>query len=268
MCLLTFLPANTLPDIDALYNGAYWNNDGHGFAIVNGREIIVRHGMDPVAVLREFETVRAEYSTGPALFHSRWGTHGTVGLDNCHPFMVGGDTRTVLAHNGVLTAREVQPGKKDPRCDTRIAAEDYLPREPFGPLTRHKSRKRLGQWLTRANKFVILTVDPRYRANAYVVNEQSGIWSDGIWYSNDAFSDRPYFGTATATATAGLTVMADDHVCATCLSSANIDPAAGMCRVCGTCADCDEPEGFCVCYNARGTVWTKDDQLIAEKLFD
>ncbi|MGW5105951.1 hypothetical protein [Nocardia sp. NPDC004123] len=36
------------------------------------------------------------------MFHSRFATHGFITNQNCHPFAIGGDERTVMAHNGVL----------------------------------------------------------------------------------------------------------------------------------------------------------------------
>src|SRR5919197_328019 len=127
---------------------------------------------------------RHAHPHGPALFHSRFGTHGKRTIDNCHPFPIGGDNRTVMAHNGILPA-VVQPAKGDPRCDTRIAAEDFLPL--LGPLRARRTRLRLQQWMTPRNKIVILTVDQRFKDRAYILNEEAGIWDGGIWYSNDGY---------------------------------------------------------------------------------
>ncbi|MFE7803032.1 hypothetical protein [Nocardia sp. NPDC057440] len=64
-------------------------------------------------------------------------------MENCHPFVVGGDPRTVLAHNGILA----HPSSGDPRSDRRIAAEDLLPRRPFGSLDSWAGHERLERWL-------------------------------------------------------------------------------------------------------------------------
>src|SRR5690242_2645612 len=100
MCLLTYLPPDVMPDTCALLDGAEFNRDGHGFAIVTRTRIIIQRGMDAGRIVDAFARVRALYRDGPALFHSRLGTHGTLSRVNCHPFRVGGDTRTILAHNG------------------------------------------------------------------------------------------------------------------------------------------------------------------------
>jgi glutamine amidotransferase len=241
MCLLTYYPGGVLPNLDALANGAKHNTDGYGYAIVTGGRITVRHGLDDQRMIGNFGRDRALDPDGPALFHSRYGTHGTNCLANCHPFRLGRDRRTVLAHNGILDA-SVRPGKGDKRCDTRIAAEDFLPGEPFGPLYTRRGRAALARWLTPGNKIVILTVDPGYRANAYVINEKSGEWHRGAWYSNDDYRE-PWCRSG----------WEDDFgaTCPTCLEIDSVDPVSQLCRVCGTCRECAEPDGYCVCYTPR-----------------
>jgi len=239
MCLLTFFPGGVLPDVTALANGTYANEDGHGFAIVTGRRIIVRHGMNADTMIASFDRMRRRYPHGPALFHSRFGTHGTIGRANCHPFRLGDGSRTVLAHNGILP-KSVQPRTGDTRSDTRIAADDFLSHDPFGPLCTRAARKRLTRWLGHANKIVILTVDPRYRSNAYIVNERRGIWDHGIWYSNDGYRE-PTFGW-------DVRGLAGTYRCPACHVSGVLDLETGFCTACGICVDCGEPAEYCFCY--------------------
>jgi hypothetical protein len=273
MCLLTFLPAGVQPDVQALANGAEANNDGHGFAIVAGPrldELIVHRGMDPQAVIEAFTAARAAHPDGPALFHSRFATHGKTNVDNCHPFAVGGDSRTVLAHNGVLPAI-VQPGKRDRRSDTRIAAEDFIP--AFGSLRARRTRLKLARWMTPENKMVILTVDRRFKQRAYILNEDAGLWDGGIWYSNTGY--RPYIspGRYTSWLNDPYYDRYDDRYydpydscradedgshgqrrdwravldrCGNC--EAVIDVRDAECPWCGWCLDCGELPDLCFCY--------------------
>ncbi|WP_051385928.1 hypothetical protein [Actinokineospora inagensis] len=249
MCLLTFFPEGVQPDVAALARGAQANEDGHGYAIVTAdRHLIVRHGMNPDALIGEFQSDRAQHPGGPALFHSRLSTGGTRGTRNCHPFPLGNDPRTVLAHNGVLPS-ELWPRGRDGRCDTRIAAEDFLPRQPFGSLTTRQGRTAFQRWLGASNKVVILTVNPRYRRSAYILGEDSGTWDGGIWYSNGSYqaepdSDHPFLL---------------DGQCTGCLELDTVDFVTGFCRVCGTCMDCEELDGHCVCYLPVGWATSSDD---------
>ncbi|MCE0539869.1 hypothetical protein LWF15_30675 [Kineosporia rhizophila] len=256
MCLLSYLPPRTQPDMQALYNGTFWNRDGHGYAIVAGERILVHRGMGAEVVLEGFERDRAEHPDGPALFHSRLATDGDVHLANCHPFPVGQDPRTVIAHNGMLP-NDVVPARDDIRSDTRICAENFIPRR-LGSLHTARSRRRLSTWMGRLNKIVILTVDPRYAARAYILNEEAGIWHRGTWYSNDTFEPSPLLEVAwhdldTTSAQNrlgsngfggehdgldGRYAIAGDRVreCGVCLSAVPADERG--CSACGDCLIC------------------------------
>jgi hypothetical protein len=266
MCLLTFLPAGVMPDTEALRIGAEVNNDGHGFAIVGGPrldELIVHRGMNPQAVIDTFTAARSAHPAGPALFHSRFATHGKTNLDNCHPFAVGGDSRTVLAHNGVLPA-VVQPRKRDRRSDTRIAAEDFIP--AFGSLRARRTRLKLARWMSLDNKMVILTVDRRFRERAYILNEDAGIWDGGIWYSNAGYrpsvSPGRYVGCFEDRHDDWYLTNGEDTYgecrdwravldrCGNC--DAIIDITEGECPWCGWCLDCGELPDLCFCYAPAG----------------
>jgi len=258
MCLLTFLPADVMPDTRALLNGAIVNDDGHGFAVVADDRLITRRGMHAEAMVEAFAVARHAHPHGPALFHSRLSTHGKRTIDNCHPFPVGGDERTVIAHNGILPPI-VQPGKGDPRSDTRIAAEDFIP--AFGSLRSRRVRLRLQQWMTRHNKMVILTVDRRFRQRAYILNEKAGIWDGGIWYSNDGYLPPRYgrwelldqFGSDWASGHWGPFDSddgRDEYVFGRCgFCRAMLDTTDSECRFCGWCLDCGEMPEDCQCYS-------------------
>jgi hypothetical protein len=179
MCILTFVKPGISPDLDALCNGALANPHGHGYAIVTDDAIAIGRGMNTAAAISEFAQVRARFPDGAALFHSRLATHGPRTVENCHPFLVGGDERTVLAHNGILPDN-VHPASGDQRSDTRIAAEDFLPTRPFGSLDSWAGRERLERWLG-SDKMVLLTVDPTYKHSAYLFNEPYGHWDGGIY---------------------------------------------------------------------------------------
>lgn len=184
MCLLTYFSPGVLPDTSALCQGSIINNDGHGFAIVHDGQIVVDRGFNAEEMIDRFAEVRAQYPAGPAMFHSRFGTHGSRTLANIHPFTVDNDRRTVVAHNGVLPG-SVQPRGKDTRSDTAILAASMGGR--FGALRLPRVRAAVEKWMGHYNKLVILTVNPRYRGSAFILNEAAGTWVDGIWYSNDGY---------------------------------------------------------------------------------
>jgi glutamine amidotransferase len=186
MCLLTYIPAGKKPDMEALREGTVHNRDGHGWAIATPSIIYRGRGLDRNWVLDEFEEMRDYYPEYPALFHSRMATHGNIKKDNCHPFYLGNDGRTVIGHNGILDS---QPKKGDWRSDTRVAAEDLFPK---WKLWSRAGRRKLYRWGGTFNKFVILTNNPRYGGGprGIIINSQAGEWHNGIWYSNSSY--KPY----------------------------------------------------------------------------
>jgi hypothetical protein len=269
MCLLSYFPAGVMPDADALHNGAIFNDDGHGYAIVDpiGNRIIVDRGMVARDMIKSFVETRRRFPDGPALFHSRLATDGWVNLLNTHPFPVGGDPRTVLAHNGIMPLR---PAKHDPRSDTRIVAEEFIPKA-FGTLRRRRARLAFERWIQPWNKVVILTVDHRFRDHAFILNEEGGIWDDGAWYSNDmyqgwspskyryAWDDGDLAVTSaraleSRAAVLGPTDALFDQArrgkpaqrCWNCQNPA--DYTLGECPTCGMCFDCGEKPDRCLCY--------------------
>lgn len=251
--MLTYFPPNTQPDEQALENGTWHNRDGHGYAIVvpgKKPKLIVRHSLKSDLIDR-FMDDRAKYPHGPALFHSRFGTSGSADKFNCHPFYMGGDKRTVVAHNGVLP-QYMQPDKKDRRCDTRKAAEIRFA-TAYGHLSSLAARDRLGEAIGKHNKLVILTTNPDYKADAFIINESSGVWEQGIWYSN-----YDYVGYVPVKPGAykwddddddwaiSASLVPDD--CQLCDSKASIDDESQVCTMCGTCMDCYQDAKDCICY--------------------
>lgn len=277
MCILTFFKPGIMPIDDHLWNGAYQNPDGHGWAIVAGDKILTGHAMDPDAAIESFVKARTAHPESYALFHSRWATHGTVGETNCHPFKVGRDPRTVLAHNGVLDSA-FQPVKGDERSDTAILADWFPHMHAINRLDSRRARRRFRHMLGSYNKIAILTVDPQYRKNGYLINEEAGQYHEGIWYSNGYW--RPYTPPSVKTYNysipwSGGTVkrlgeetnvigssdslwddeawdqyLADarkqiaasqaalDGDCYSCDRVGTVNPTMQICRVCLTCADC------------------------------
>ncbi len=260
MCILSFLPAHAELDTDALWNGGISNPDGHGWAIAdtrNGRMLIGK-SLKLSEAIGSFQAARKATPGMPALFHSRWATHGSVTTANVHPFYVGGSELTVVGHNGILPAA-AHPAKGDDRSDTRVFADEILPTR-YRRLDKPRAFQALSQW-AGWNKLVILTVDPRYRRNAYVVNETAGQWDgvSGIWHSNSDYLGLPkWLDTGSYTFSrrdpdTGAYVLgtregskSPDNECYIC--ELGTVGASGICSECGTSADCLEHRSHCECY--------------------
>lgn len=265
MCLLTYFPPSVQPDTDALFNGTVTNDDGHGFAIVNGDRIIVRRSLDSVKLIDKFKELRAALPDGPALFHSRFGTAGSISKKNCHPYWIGGEQHSVVGHNGVLSSL-FQPRGDDRRSDTKVMAEDFLPFNPFGSLTNPAAQDQLGEFIGGYNKLVFLSVHPTFSdQQAIIINEDRGIWDDGVWYSNSDYRgwrgmhSTPAY-TYPYTSTGDYTVFGGRKAttCKECFSLGSVDPEYGYCGFCGWCKDCEQASGSCLCYQRHNQGWYLD----------
>jgi glutamine amidotransferase len=184
--MLCVIPPQVLPSREKLENSALNNPDGFGFAIAIPSEgrLIVEHTMSADDSINSFLALRAKYPEGYAIWHARYATHGSTTLDNCHPFYVGTDGLTVLAHNGVLPTEE---GKGELRSDTRIFAEDIL--ASIGGVTALDNPQiyNMLEDFSTGSKIAVLTVDPRAKYDLYLLHENKGdVDETGVWWSNSS----------------------------------------------------------------------------------
>lgn len=305
MCLLTYYPEGSQVDTSAISVGASCNDDGHGFAIVvppnpsnlifdsksktskfNDAWLLVDHDLDSYRLIEKFERMRQIFPDGPAIFHSRFATSGLRDVSNCHPFYVRGDgNQTVLAHNGILFTP-----KTTSRSDTKILAEDIFPFYQNRSAQKDKKTGKLEEvnWnlddkagfqrfekhLTKSNKIAVLTVHPRYKRYAYLLNEEEGIWEGDIWYSNYGYapylkrydvggyvSSGYYSSNSNASTNYSIgrhnnnAIMNDDDdpnttwgTCNICFAANSVNPVMFICTVCFSCNECSQAQDDCDCY--------------------
>ena len=269
MCILSYLPPDAEVDLEGLMNGGFSNPDGHGWAIASRDGIVMRRTLNLDEALSTFAEARVRHA-GPALFHSRWATHGTVNVGNVHPFLVGGSHKTVVAHNGILPV-EAHPLGDDDRSDTRKFADEILPRR-FRRLDKLSVTKALSKWCGAGNKLAILTVDPRYQSSAYLINQNCGEWDElsGVWHSNADYR-LPYGRwtpiSQTSTPAAPGSVVKSAAESAAVFGGNEMGVLDNTCRLCGigwysrngycdyckSCEDCNEWAKDCQCWSPNAS---------------
>ena len=267
MCMITYLPAGVMPDLDAIENGATYNRDGHGWAVAAETGVILQaHYMDIDVALVTFEATRRAFPDAPALFHSRFATHGSTSLANVHPFNVG--RWAVVAHNGILPTK-FQPRGKDDRSDTAILADEFLSNwASISGVWSRRGKRRVGRIIGSGNKLCILSASPYLeRPKGILVNAHMGEWSDGAWYSNKDYrarynrhddwwtADEGWWSTpkgSTSIVEIGRKATAEDvytdRTCILCGTKGQIDIVSNVCLACDSCLDCLEPMRACQCH--------------------
>lgn len=284
MCMLCVLPPGVTPSRDKLENSALNNPHGFGFAIAVPSEnrIIVEKSMDADESINRFLAQRAIYQDGYAMWHARFATHGSRTLENCHPFAVGHDDRTYLGHNGILP---IEIPDKDDRSDTKVFAEELLPR--LGGVTALDDDFiwNMLQEYTSGSKVCIITIDPAAKHPMYLLNAESGKEDEsGVWWSNDTCNLGYSYTKSNVTgryagwygnyddeyAWAGYNKLAKDTIkqdkpdnelevqeCFNCnawVSELDLWESLGTCTWCGSCFDCENVAELCQCGYPNGRV--------------
>jgi predicted glutamine amidotransferase len=133
MCAIIETPAGVIMEAEKLEAACDTNDDGYGVMYVDpetgilvAEQFLFATGAEQAKHLIE---KMAQLENVHAVFHVRYGTHGTRSLENTHPFKVvskeecGRDIW--LMHNGVINITSDDPADKD-KSDTRIFAEYIL----------------------------------------------------------------------------------------------------------------------------------------------
>jgi hypothetical protein len=268
MCMLCVIPPNVIPSRQKLENSALNNPHGFGFAIVIPSEnrIHVERTMNADTSINRFLEMRGKYPEGYAMWHARYATHGSMNVENCHPFQVGvGNNLTYLAHNGILPI--IEP-KGDDRSDTRIFAEDLLP--AIGGVTAldNPQVSNLIEDFTGGSKVCILTIDPRAEYQCYLYHAEKGKKDEsGVWWSNDSCYLDTYtrgswksvnpldFGLSESSPkTTGLD-FAVCTVCETYTDTNMLEWDESFCVTCGSCYECESYITTCMCYQGSEKTW-------------
>jgi hypothetical protein len=268
MCMLCVIPPNVIPSRQKLENSALNNPHGFGFAIVIPSEnrIHVERTMNADTSINRFLDMRGKYPEGYAMWHARYATHGSMTVENCHPFQVGvGNSLTYLAHNGILPI--IEP-KGDDRSDTRIFAEDLLP--AIGGVTAldNPQVSNLIEDFTGGSKVCILTIDPRAEYQCYLYHAEKGKKDEsGVWWSNDTCYLDNYtrgswksinpldFGLSESSSKTGGLDYAVCTVCETYTDTNMLEWDESFCVTCGSCYECESYITNCMCYQGSEKTW-------------
>ena len=256
MCLLVVCNPNSTPSKDHLTTASCSNPHGFGFAIETPTGIITERSMSAKKSINRFLELREQYPDGYAMWHARYATHGVKNEANCHPFKVG-DTKydTYLAHNGVL---DILIPSNDKRSDTRIMAEELLPRlGGVSALDDEYLYDMVSSWAS-GSKVAVMTNDPSAKYRLYIINESAGTWDDqGIWWSNQshkpvASTSKLYSYDYTQPSVYDIVAVDEDrdiYQCPNCEALIDLYENDLWCTMCDSCLDCKSSIVECLCWS-------------------
>ncbi len=178
MCIIAVVPKEKRLVDEVLHNCWTLNSQGAGFAYAKDGKI---HVVKELASRNKFEYLYKKHQElapeSTFVLHWRVRTHGTVSLENVHPFWVNKDL--VMFHNGTITN---MPDDKQ-RSDSNLFNRLVLQRLPAG-WKHSKAILHLLQDRINGSRMAFLSST----GHVIVLNKQA--WNestDGIMFSNDGW---------------------------------------------------------------------------------
>lgn len=176
MCIAIVATKGSIVDDKKLESCHYINDDGGGMAYLDkeGKVVIDKGYMDIAAFKARYKWLIKEGAAerGPMLLHFRIGTSGANNSANTHPFKVKGGA---MIHNGVFWSSGFNN-----MSDTRVLAGMLHNRLTKDAVTKYKLKL---EEVAGYNKVAFL-----YEGGDYIIlNEDSGHWDGGVWYSNTSY---------------------------------------------------------------------------------
>jgi len=174
MCLIITKTANGRVDWQAADRSARYNSDGYGvgYATKQGKATSFL-SMSWLDVKKK--AIQLANQNQPFVLHMRMATHGAVTKTNCHPIQLPSHNM-VMAHNGIISTLDVPTGMSDSRVLASFIDEVY----PNGFLTDDTYRAEVTE-LCKGFPSKLSFIDGN--GNLFFINEDSGAWKDGVWYS-------------------------------------------------------------------------------------
>lgn len=175
MCLIIVHPAgHTLSRAE--FADIYERNaDGFGIMTAHAGTL---HTYRTVGTLEDARALYDRHAAGRAsVLHWRYATHGTVTLDNAHPFTLTRDVAFV--HNGMLSVGTPDAESSDTAHMARLVLAPIARDNPASLFT-DEMRAVLSPLVGKGNKLVVMD-----RTGAVsIFNRAQGVDHRGRWYSN------------------------------------------------------------------------------------
>ena len=194
MCVAILIPAKSRTlTVSELENGWETNSDGGGLAWADpDGKLQMFHSMDRDEFIKRYFEVHEEHNESSALIvHMRIATSGLIDVTTTHPFRVTmSEGELVFAHNGIINQCNPPKFDKTGRSDTMIFRDTVLSTLSDTWLDNKDTVFMVEEYIGWS-KLVFLNTSPSLEFEWYIVNEEMGDWTGGIWFSNGSCATKP-----------------------------------------------------------------------------
>jgi len=182
---------------DHLMNGWNANSDGVGVAWTKGdgfvsfKKFLEYSDFKKFCKTAEFTGKEKDYAM---MYHFRWATHGSVKLQNVHPFVLSssphdilkteGKARSVVGHNGIIS--NVWADLHTDFSDTMVFVRDILASKAIRENMEDDAVQELLENFIYWSKIAILDGTAKFTfINRHCgIKEKTGIWYSNSWYKS------------------------------------------------------------------------------------
>lgn len=181
MCIAIYKPAGIVIDKATLEQCSRANPDGAGFMYDHSKRLHVHKGFFN---FHDFWEAYEPYQEEQCVIHFRIRTHGTIGIDNCHPFNI--TSNVAFVHNGVISGYGVKDMSDTSHFNERVLKHlvtVYGRRTVFDGVIQELIEEVIGY-----SKLIFLD----NLGNVQITNEKKGEWNAGVWYSNSSYKIPTY----------------------------------------------------------------------------
>lgn len=184
MCIIVSIPQNK--QINKATLKRCWDNNPHGggFMFTDGKKVHTYKEMSSFKrYWKEFLNKRQQYTESTFVCHFRISTHGKINDTNCHPFLV--NDKLGFVHNGIIRNAPISPDYSD----TYMFNATILRNLPKDFIKNVSILSLIKEYIGSGSKLCFLESDNKVT----FINESSGIWDNGIWYSNGGYKEHKYY---------------------------------------------------------------------------
>jgi hypothetical protein len=183
MCIAILNPEDVTLEKSVLKTCWDNNTDGAGMLYLDGGVLKTHKEMKNFdSFYDKYLNIRKSHKDSQVVIHFRISTHGKVNETNCHPFIVNDSWGFV--HNGIIS----NAPRHNDYSDTYMFNQEVLQKLPEDWIF-NDGMYELVLGYIGSSKLLFLNTDNE----AYILNEDMGVWDLGCWFSNNTYKESRYY---------------------------------------------------------------------------